>query len=152
VRRQRFVAEFLEHGGLQEWTHLGFGAWGENALSWHAKTMPFPRLTLRYENLKANPVEGVTRLCRFLKLNKSGQEIGDAIAAASFGNVRAMEEHEVAGGKPGLFAFENRRSSGETRFMNKGAVGAYKESLTDNEIRGLHERFARAMAHVHYKA
>ena len=149
-RRQAFIAEFLEHGGLQEWKHLGFGAWDENALSWHDKAMPFPRLTLRYEDLKANPVEGVTRLCRFLKLNKSGQEIGDAIAAASFSAVRAMEEQEVAGGKPGIFALENRRNAGGKRFMNKGAVDAYRDALTHEEARRLRQRFARAMAHFHY--
>ena len=145
-----FIAEFLEHGGLQEWKHLGFGAWDENALSWHDKAMPFPRLTLRYEDLKANPVEGVTRLCRFLKLNKSGREIGDAIEAASFSAVRALEEQEVAGGKPGIFALENRRNTGGKRFMNKGEVDAYRDALTHEEARRLRQRFARAMAHFRY--
>ena len=59
----------------------GFGGWDEHVNSWHAKDMPFPRLTLRYEDLKTNPVEGISRLCRFLKITRSEKDIDDAIAA-----------------------------------------------------------------------
>ena len=113
-RRQAFIAEFVEHGGLKEWKDIGFGAWDENVRSWHAKEMPFPRLTLRYEDLKANPVEGMTRLCRFFNIARSEKDIGDAIAASSFSNVRAMEARELAVGKPGLFALRVGRTRAES--------------------------------------
>lgn len=149
-RRQAFVAEFIDGGGLDEWKQTGFGGWDENVRSWHAKDMPLPRLTLRYEDLKASPVDGVSRLCRFLNLERSEKDIGDAIAASSFGKMRAMEEEEVALGKPGLFAQENRRNSTGKRFMNKGASDAYRDSLTEDQIRRLRERFAPLMSQFGY--
>jgi hypothetical protein len=149
-RRQAFVAEFIEHGGLNEWKQLGFGAWDENVTSWHAKDMPLPRLTLRYEDLKANPADGAARLCRFLNLKRSEKEIDDAIAASSFDKVRAMEEEEVALGRPGLFALENRRNVSGKRFMNKGASDAYRETLTEDQISKLRERFGPVMSHFGY--
>ena len=149
-RRQAFIAEFMAHGGLNEWKQAGFGGWDEHVNSWHAKDMPFPRLTLRYEDLKANPVEGISRLCRFLKITRSEKDIDDAIAASSFGNVRAIEEREVAVGKAGLFAIENRNNTSGKRFMNKGAIGAYRETLTDDQIRGFRERFGPLMSQFGY--
>jgi hypothetical protein len=112
--------------------------------------MKLPRLTLRYEDLKAKPAENISRLCRFLNLTRSEKEIGDAIAASSFGKVRAMEEEEVALGKPGLFALENRKNSSGKRFMNKGAADAYRETLTGDQIGRLRERFGPLMSQFGY--
>jgi hypothetical protein len=151
-RRRAFVAEFVEHGGLNEWRQLGFGGWDEHVVSWHGKDMPLPRLTLRYEDLKASPFEPVSRLCRFLKITRSEKEIGDAIAASSFAKVRAMEEHEVALAKPGLFALENRQNTTGKRFMNKGEAGAYRDALSDDQVVQLRERFGRLMSKFGYDA
>ena len=149
-QRQAFIAEFIENGGLNEWKRSGFGTWDEHVRSWHAKEMPFPRLTLRYEDLKASPVKCISRLCRFSKIERSEEEINDALAASSFSNMRAMEEREVAVGKFGLFGMENRKNSSGKRFMNKGATGTYREALTEDQIRAVCGRFAPVMSQFNY--
>jgi hypothetical protein len=150
--RQSLLNEFLEKGGPERWTRQGMGAWPEHVASWHRKDLPFPRITFKYEDLKAQPVECVAKLCRFLSINRSADQIEAALSASSFENMRAMEEKEIAEGQPGLFAAENPKSTFSLglRFMNKGTSGSFQEALTDAQIEMAKERFGPIMRQFGY--
>jgi len=151
--RQSFLNEFLEKGGPDRWASMGMGTWLEHVVSWHRKDLPFPRFTLKYEELKTRPAESVAQLCRFLSIERSAEQIDAVLAASSFENMRAMEEREVAEGQPGLFAAENPAPAFSLglRFMNKGATGSYREVLTDAEIETAKERLGPVMSQFGYE-
>lgn len=150
--RQSILEEFLEKGGPERWTRQGMGSWPEHVASWHRKDLPFPRITLRYEDLTAEPAEGVAKLCQFLAIDRSADRIEAVVAASSFESMRAMEEKEIAEGQPGLFAAENPKSTYSLglRFMNQGVAGNYKEVLTEAQVERAKERFGSVMSQLGY--
>ena len=151
--RQSLLNEFLEKGGPDRWTSLGMGTWPEHVTSWHRKDLPFPRITLKYEDLRTQPAECVAQLCSFLSIERSADQIEAALAASSFESMRAMEEKEVAEGQPGLFAAENPASTFSLglRFMSKGTTGSYREALTAAQIEKAKERFGPVMRQLGYE-
>jgi hypothetical protein len=151
--RQSLLNEFLEKGGPDRWSRMGMGTWPEHVVSWHRKDMPFPRVTLKYEDLKTRPAESVAHLCQFLNLDLSTDQIEAVLAASSFESMRAMEEKEVAEGQPGLFAAENPAPAFSLglRFMSKGTTGSYREVLTDAQIEIAKERFGPVMKQLGYE-
>jgi len=150
--RQSFIREFLEKGAPARWLRVGMGTWDEHIASWHRKDLPFPRLTLRYEDLMTEPAERVAQLCQFLSMERSSKQIDAVLAASSFERMRALEEKEVAEGQSGLFAVENptRAFALGLRFMRKGATGSHREVLTDAQIEKATERFGPVMRQLGY--
>ncbi|MDX1421609.1 MAG: FkbM family methyltransferase [Kiloniellales bacterium] len=151
-RRQSIIKEFLEKGGPDRWTSKGFGTWTEHVLSWHRKDLPFPRFTLRYEDLTSQPVESVAQLCRFLNISRSSERIEAALASSSFERLREMEETEVAEGQAGLFATENptQAFSVGLRFINQGRTEGYRDVLTEDQVEAAQRRFGPIMRQLGY--
>lgn len=150
--RQSLIDEFIDQGAPKLWLQLGMGTWSEHVESWHRNDLPFPRITLRYKDMKAKPRECVAQLCRFLNIEKTPEQIDAALAAASFENMRAMEEREVAEGRPGFFTIENpvEAFSQGLRFVNKGETGGYRKVLTEAQIAAARRRFGPTMRRLGY--
>ncbi len=152
--RQSVIREFLEKGAPERWLRVGMGTWTEHVSSWLRKDLPFPRLVLRYEDLKTKPGECVADLCQFLNIERSAEQIDAAVAASSFDSMREMEEREIGEGRPGLFGLENPREAFSLglRFMNRGDSGSYREVLTDEQAELAKQRFGPVMTKLGYEA
>lgn len=145
-----YVATFIATGGDPRWRALGRGGWSEHVASWLGRNVPFPRLVVRYKDLKADPAGFLARACRFVGLDRSEEEIARAVAECSFAGMRAMEEREIAAQKPGFFLDEHRDASGADapRFLNRGEIGGYRAVLTEEQIAVAMARFGPLMAQL----
>jgi hypothetical protein len=96
---QKFCQQWLSSGGL---VYPWAGSWRDNVASW-LNQQELPLLVVRYEQLKANPAEGLRRILRFLGRPASDERIAAAIEAGKPENMRKLESDEVKAGVSGIF-------------------------------------------------
>lgn len=150
--QQSVIKDFLETGRPAQFATAGRGTWAKHVVSWHRKDLPFPRLTIRFEDLKTDPRGQVFRIRKAIGVKRSEDQIDAALAASSFDSLRRMEEREVAAGQPGFFAIETPKTafSQGRRFMNKGTTGTYRDILTDDQIAAAKRQFGPLMRMLRY--
>jgi hypothetical protein len=96
---QRFCQHWLTTGGLfYPWA----GSWKDNVTSWLDRG-ELPVLVVRYEQLKAQTLEELKRILRFLGREASDQRITAAIEAGKPDNMRKLEAEEINKGVAGVF-------------------------------------------------
>ncbi len=89
-------------------------------------------LVMRFEDLRKNTEENLTRIVEFLGARVGQDEIRRAIANNTVEKMRAKEDTSQA----------MRKSSGEEgRFVRRGSVGGWREKLTEEQVR-LFDRYA----------
>lgn len=97
--------------------------WSDHVLTW-ADTAPFPVCLLRYEDMKAQPLETFSRAVRFAGLPHNEEQINKALAFSTFEVVQQQEEAE---------GFQEK-SAAATRFFRKGQSGSWREELTAAQV------------------
>lgn len=150
---RRWIDDYVAHGGSRRGRDLGFGSWTENVLGWAEGPLPYPRLVLRYEDLKAAPARGMTDVARYLGVNAGEAQIADAVARSSFEAMRALEEQEIERRQPGIFFNEGLEAGVQrgARFVRRGEVGGQEAILTPAQRAAAMERFATVMARFGYE-
>jgi hypothetical protein len=98
-----FIEGYIAQGGHSRFRQFGIGSWEEHTKSWGSTPASLPRLTLRYEDIVADTAGGLQRICRFLTLEKSAEEIALAVANSTKEAQRDMEDREIAAGREGVF-------------------------------------------------
>lgn len=104
---QRTAAQFL-------------GTWSAHVDGW-VRARDFSVLTLRYEDMLADPEAAFTRVLRHIGAPVDRHVLARAIEAASFPSLVAME---MAGGFP-------ERGPAQERFFRQGRSGQWRESVPD---------------------
>jgi len=104
------------------------GSWSEHVKSWTNQTA-IPVKVLRYEDMKANPLDTFESAVRFLSLNKSREEVRKAL---QYSDINILQEQEEKSG------FKEKMIKAEL-FFRKGSVGEGKEVFTKEEIRQILE-------------
>lgn len=120
-----FLLRLLQDGNTPKQQRLGMGTWSENVASWLALGRDVPSVVLRYEDLKARPVEELERLIGFLGLSVPRARIVEAVENSSLAAMKRMQEREIAQRIPGRF-YEPRHEAAYkagVRFVNAGTVG-----------------------------
>lgn len=143
----KFVDDFIEHGGHARFRQFGIGTWEENVRSWTWPDISFPRLVVRYEDLKAKPEETLGKLAGFLSIKRTEAQIAAAIAACSKARMKALEEQEIAARSQGIFYQERNRQNimAGHRFVDRSIDGKGFFKLTpDQRLRAI-TRFAPLM-------
>ena len=96
---QRFCQRWVTTGGLiYPWA----GSWKDNVASW-LDQKDLPLLVVRYERLKAQPLEELKRILSFFGHEATEQRIAAAIEAGKPDNMRKVESEEVSKGVAGVF-------------------------------------------------
>lgn len=147
TERQRRILglteEFVAHRGFLGWREMGMGSWDENVGSWTGAALPFPVLTIRYEDARSEPGEFVERLCNFLGIARTAHEQAEAIRNCSVDAMSAMEEEEIAHGWPGLFLGERPADGSDSwRFIGNAQSGTLKASLPEGILSRASAAFA----------
>lgn len=152
TKMHKFIEQFIDTGGAPIWLKFNMGTWIENIESWVFRPKNFPCLFLRYESLKTDTRDSVLRICNFLGIGKTNEEITAAIEGSSFGKLRTMEEEELRQGQQGFFQSEHEHKKDPGyRFMYKGSVGSYKQCLTKNQLNRAIEKFGSCMVKLGYQ-
>lgn len=91
--------------------------WSGHAASWLAA--PLPRLTLRYEDMLADPHANLQAVARFCGIAATPAAIAEAVAASRFERLRALEQQ-------GRFRETPRKAN---LFFRQGRAGGWREDL-----------------------
>jgi hypothetical protein len=117
------------------------GSWTTHGESW--LTAPFRRLTLRYEDMVADPLANLAAIARFCCFETAPEAVAAAAAATEFSRLAARE------GESGF----GERLSETSRFFRSGTAGQWRDALSPAQIArieqdhcGLMRRFGYALA------
>jgi Sulfotransferase domain len=150
---ERWVEDYLAHGGYSRFQQSGFGSWEENVRSWTWSGLSVPCLLVRYEELLPDPVSGLARIARFLGMSKSDDDVRRAVERSSRERMRAIEEREIAERTEGLF-YQARNSPGLAaghHFVGRSVGGEPLFRLTDAQKAAARRRFAPIMQEFGYQ-
>ena len=148
----RLAEDYIKHGGHPRFSQFGIGSWEEHVRSWTFAGIDFPRLVVKYEELKADPADGLARICRFLDLKRADDQIRQAVENAAEANMRHLEEQEIASKTVGFF-YQPRNVTGLAaghRFVGRSVSGESLFKLTDDQRRRARERFLPLMREFGY--
>ena len=97
--------------------------WSDHVLTW-ADAAPFPVCLLRYEDMKAQPLETFTHAVRFAGLDHSEAQIEKALHFSAFDILQQQEETDNF----------RERSAASSRFFRKGESGSWREELNKEQV------------------
>lgn len=143
----QYAETFISHAGDPLWARLGYGSWIQHAASWAAGS-PFPVLTIRYEDLKADAEKTLKAVLEFVELGASDADIARAVEQCSFDKLRAVEIRER--GKKTIFPGTAKDTKAKRFFFNKGATGQSLDALMPGLDAALDARFGPALAKLGY--
>ena len=98
-------------------------SWGEHYQSW-VNQSEIPVLVIRYEDLKAAPFQTFKKIVTFFQLDKSDDQIQQALYACEFDKLK-KEEKKVG------FKEKNKRGGD---FFRKGKSGSWREELSTKQV------------------
>lgn len=154
-RSQReYVSTFLREGGDPVWIPEGFGTWPEHVRSWREAAGRHRGLLLRYEDILEEPDRTALELRDWLGLDADDAAVARAVKLSSFDRMKAIEEREIAEGRPGFFTRKQHAAGqrGGVRFMHRGASGGGRATLTEEERERAREVFGGLMLELGYDA
>lgn len=99
------------------------GTWSHHVTSW-VDAPDLNLLTLRYEDMHADPVGTFGKVVRFLDMEQDEERLGRAIAFSQFEVVAAQEAQS---------GFRERPARAE-RFFRKGQAGDWRTSLNEGQV------------------
>jgi aryl sulfotransferase len=143
----QLVEEYISDGGHGRFRDFGIGSWEDHVRSWTWDGIHFPRLVIKYEELKSEPAMGLERICRFLQLTRSDEQIRQAVENASETAMRRLEEREIANRIEGFF-YQQRNQTGLAaghRFVGRSRSGESLFKLSDDQRRRARDRFLPLM-------
>lgn len=101
-------------------------SWSQHVLSW-LDQRAIPVRLMRYEDMYRRPVEEFTETVRFIGLDVDVERVRRAVACSSFETLRQQELAHGFKEKP----------FGAISFFRGGAVGGWREALTETQVERL---------------
>ena len=97
-------------------------SWSRHVETW-TEQPPFPVCVLRYEDMKQKPAETFERAVLFSGLEYGGEEILKALERSSFEELQRQEKES---------GFKEKSPNSDL-FFRKGAIGSWREELTEKQ-------------------
>ncbi len=136
-----FVLDFVT-GRLDK-----FGSWGANILSWLGREDEIENgmLVIHYEDMLNDIDTSMARICHFLKLERSSEQIQMAIQKSSFKNMTALETkaEDVAG--------KLRDSNRDVKFVRAGTSGSWLEEFSPRARESFRDLFGEMLVKLGYE-
>jgi len=107
--------------------------------TWSEQLLSNGDLTLSYEALLTDPVEGFRRMARHFGLRDDPEAAADAIRYASFENMRRIELND------GIINQDYDQSDPEALRVRRAVVGGYRDYLSDAHIAYIHDTCEREL-------
>ena len=96
---------------------------------------------LRYEDLRANPKEGLRKLLEFMQVDASDAHVDAAVEYSSYENMKKMESKEqfrFAGGR----MMPRDKDNPDSYKVRRAKVGGYRDYFSDQEVLAIDSRLA----------
>ncbi|WP_087972288.1 sulfotransferase domain-containing protein [Oceanobacillus rekensis] len=123
------------------------GMWDESVESWitNQKNVKNGFLLVKYEDLLIDTSREVYRLLKFLNLDRTDEEIQEAIDWASFDNMKSLEVKQKEPLNPSEFNDRN------IPFVREGRVGGWKSFLNKEQQQIINQKFYSTLLKMEYK-
>jgi hypothetical protein len=128
----------------------GGGSWQDNLDSWLDSPLSSTGrlLVIRFEDMRRNTEEALVRMVEFLGVPVDRTLVRNAITNNSLDRMRAKEDASIKYNPQTL----KRQSGEEHRFIRKGAVGGWRERLTDAQVKLIEKYAGNGLARLGYPA
>jgi hypothetical protein len=136
LNTQAYVTNNSARGAGEVW-----GSWSEHARSW-TDARDDSVMVVRYEDMLARPTETFDGIARHLRLPASPVQVNEAVALASFDNLRETEA------RVGFV----ERTTKSTPFFASGKAGVWRERLSALQIGAILDAHGAAMTRFGYAA
>jgi Sulfotransferase domain len=110
--------DFLRLVRAKEW--LFPGAWHDHVEQWLANPHGAEMIVVHYEDLKAETVGELRRICEFAGIRREQSVLATAAEKCSFSAMRTREDS---------FAWENPQIPKAKRFVRRGEVGSHRDEM-----------------------
>ena len=139
-----YLNQFIAHQGDSEWQKFGFGSWSEHVSTWLAWGENNPLLIIKYEDLLADTLTELRKICQFIKLEKSELELQQAVSKSSFSKLKELENKEINNQEEGLFYHSSYQVAHQAglRFINQGKAGQGRRKLSPTQIKLAQQQFS----------
>lgn len=142
-----FLLSFLEGKALQ------MGSWQEHSRSWLESPLKKNGnlLVVRYEDLRKNPEPQLAKLLEYLGITPDLARIRTAIENNTLQQMRAKEDRAKKAGEHSILLGHRTSKEEDRRFVRKGAVGGWRDKLTDAQVKLIDEYAGDTLAAVGYE-
>lgn len=118
-----------------------WGSWSSHVLSWLDQDVPFPVITVRYEDLQQDAVAAAGTAFRALGMVFEDEDLRSAVERTSF---ERMAQSEAEAGF-------RERSRHQDRFFRRGMAGGWADELTDEQVARLEADHGEVMRRLGYE-
>lgn len=115
------------------------GTWSDHVDSW-TKSVPFPVLTIRYEDLLDDPEKYFSKVLEHIGVPVDKERLARAVEFSSFKTLAAQEEEK---------GFVEKPQSAE-KFFSKGQSGQWKDDLSEELIQQVKRDHGNVMKRFGY--
>ena len=133
-----FLLSFLEGRVIHT------GSWQQHTRSWLESPLAKNGnlLVVRYEDLRKNPEQKLQELLQFVGIPADSRAIRRAIENNTLQQMRAKEDKAKKAGETSILLGRRTEAFDEvSRFVRKGAVGGWRDKLTEAQVK-LFEQYA----------
>lgn len=116
-------------------------SWDEHVRLWTKNPFNADILWLRYEDLLTNGIYEMKRICGFLELERTHDEIKYAIEGCEISKMKNREN---------TFGLYNKTWKSNASFFGKGKVGSHLDEIPENLIRSFNERSYKELHQFNY--
>lgn len=99
------------------------GQWHEHVNEWKKNPYKADILFIKYEDLKTNKLDVLNRLCVFLGLKRTSQELEKVLEYTSFEFMKQLEQ------KDDWKKMKNENNFNQGNFVRKGSLNSFKEEV-----------------------
>lgn len=115
--------------------------WHEHVEAWQANPYQSDILTIRYEDLKQDPVSQVTRFCEFVGLDREAAHIKRSVEQCAFSKMREREAR---------FGMDNPEWPRDRLFTRRGECGSFKDEMPPAVLAAFMEQSGKTLAELGY--
>ena len=144
---EAFIPRFIAAEFDAKW-----GSWSDNVLSWLALRESDPGfILLRYETMKANPIQELQRVCAFLercafrKIDSSPEKLQRAVDLSTPERMRDLEKAQSAN----WVLTKNTRS--DKPFIRSAKAGGWKSILSPESVASIESAWGALMERLGYE-
>jgi hypothetical protein len=161
-RRNKFIDDDVPIETFVEWFVLGklgssnWGTWGENVASWLYTRANCPGfLLLHYADLRANPVEQLRRVARFLGIEADAERLRTAVEMSSAHRMRELEIQQYDAWLKTQSLAARRAKRNRVRkdipFIGEARSNAWRTILPESCVRQIEAAWGEIMVHLGYE-
>jgi hypothetical protein len=142
-----FLLSFLKGTALQQ------GSWHEHTRSWLESPLAKNGnlMVVRYEDLRKSPEQVIGQLVEFLGVTPDFRVIRKAIEDNSLQQMRAKEDRAAKVGEHSPLLASHKNNGEDGRFVRKGAVGGWRNKLTDAQIKIIDQHAGEVLQTLGYE-